>query len=613
MKRQLFGLAYAVTVIGLLGAARAAAPADEKKSDSPKVKIPVFRLHGEISESPTEEAFPFGTRKLSFRELVARIKKAADDSSVKALVLLAEGETVGQAQIEELRQAMGQVRNAGKDVYIHSDSFGMREYVLFAGASRLSVVPTADLWVTGLYGETPYLRGLLDKIGVVPQYLHCGDYKSASEIFMRTGPSPEAERMQNWLLDSLFETDLRLIAEGRHVTPEKAKEWVDNGPYTAEKAMAAKMVDAVESREAFADFLKGKYGQDIVFAKKYGQKKQSDVDLSSPFAFLKLWGDMLNESKKKKSGKDAVAVVYVEGAIALGGGEPSPFGSEGARSTKIRKALDEVAGDDSVKAVVLRVDSPGGSAVASDIILDATKRVKAKKPFVVSMGNVAGSGGYYVSLGTDTIFADDATITGSIGVVGGKFVTTGMWDKLGVTFKGYKRGQNAAVMSSSEPWTPEEQKRVQEWMDDIYGVFKKHVLEARANKLKKPIDELAGGRVYTGKQALELGLVDKIGSLQDAIHFVADQAKLKEYDVRSAPEPKNFIEQLIEETSGGKDDSKSLDTDVAVPGSLFQLALPYLKGLDPIRLHAVKTALGELELIRQEGAALMMPEFVIRN
>jgi protease-4 len=597
-----------------------AASADEKKADQGKAKIPVFRLHGEITESPAEEGFPFGSaRKHSFRELVSRLKKAADDSSVKAIVLLADGESLGSAQIEELRQTMAQVRKAGKDIYVHSDSFSMREYLLFAGATRISAVPTADLWVTGLHGEAPYLRGLLDKIGVKPEILTCGSYKSAGEIFMRTGPSPEADQMQNWLLDSLYDTYVRLIAQGRGVDAAKVKEWIDNGPYTAAKAKEAGMIDAVEGRQDFTAMLKSKYGQDVVFAKKYGDKKQPDMDLSSPFAFLKIWGDLLNEGKKKKSGKDAVAIVYVEGAISLGGADPSPFGGDtGATSFKIRKALDDVARDDSVKAVVLRVDSPGGSAVASDIILDATKRVKAKKPFVVSMGNVAGSGGYYVACGADTIFADDATITGSIGVVAGKMVTTGMWNKLGVNFKEYKRGRNAGILGSAEPFSPEERERMQSWMNDIYGVFKKHVTDVRGNRLKKPIDELAGGRVYTGKQALELGLVDKIGSLQDAIHYIADQAKIKDYDIRAVPEPKNFIEQLIEETSGGKEDTHNVDVAAPAHGadrpfSLVDLALPYLKDLDPARVQSIKHALGRLQLINQEGAVLMMPEFRVRD
>ncbi len=477
------------------------------------------------------------------------------------------------------------------------------------------MVPTADVWVTGLFGESPYLRGLLDKIHVKPEFLTCGAYKSAAEIFLRDGPSPEAEAMQNWLLDSAFSTSLSLIASGRKVTPEKARQWIDDGPYTAEKARAAGLIDAVEHRQDFEATLKAKYGADVVFDKKYGQKAQPTLDLSSPFAFFKLWGEMMGQGQKKGPSKPAVGIVYVDGPITLGGGQASLFAEASAASSKIRKALDQAARDDSIKAVVLRVNSPGGSAVASEIILDATKRVKAKKPFVVSMGNVAGSGGYYVACASDLIFADESTITASIGVVGGKISTVEMWKKVGVNFKSYKRGKNSGLLASGDPFTPEERERVQSWMDEVYGVFKGHVQAIRGSRLRKPIDELAGGRVFTGKQALELGLVDRIGGLGDAIDYIAGQARLTDYEVRNVPASKNFLEQLIEEASGAADDAPGLGMRLrpafAGPESLVDLAMPLLRHLDPARVAAVRDALGHLQLLQREGVLLMMPETAI--
>jgi protease-4 len=419
--------------------------------------------------------------------------------------------------------------------------------------------------------------------------------------------------MMNWLLDGIFANQVRLIAQGRGVDEAKAHAWIDDGPYTAERAKKAGLVDAVEHRQQFEASLKAKFGKDVVFDRKYGQKKQPELDLSSPFALFKVWADLLAEAQPKKSRKSAVGIVYVDGPIVLGGGQPSLLGDKAARSTAVRKALDEAARDDTVKAVVLRVNSPGGSAVASEIILHATREVKAKKPFVVSMGDVAGSGGYYVAMGADVIFADEATLTGSIGVVGGKLVTTDLWKKVGVAFKEYNRGKHAALLSSSSTFSKEERARVQGWMDEIYGVFKGHVVAARGKKLKKPIDELAGGRVYTGKQALELGLVDRLGGLEDAVRHVAGEAKLSDYDVRVVPRPKNFLEELLEEAAGGKDDPKHLDARVAPaavdrPASLVELALPYLQHLDPQRVELVKAALRRLELIQQESVLLMMPE-----
>jgi protease-4 len=287
----------------------------------------------------------------------------------------------------------------------------------------------------------------------------------------------------------------------------------------------------------------------------------------------------------------------------------NPFLADAAAfSETIRKALDEAAADDSIKAVVFRVDSPGGSAVASEVILNAAKRVAAKKPLIVSMGNVAGSGGYYVSCGTDTIFAEPSTVTASIGVVMGKFATTGLWDKLGIQFKPIEYGRNAGMLSSADVFTDEERAALQTYMDEVYEVFKGHVVKARGDKLTKPIEELAGGRVFTGRQALELGLVDQLGGLQDAIAFAADKADLDEgYDVRVVPRPKNFMELLMSDLSGSKDDGRHLMSGQLQLPAALQAALPMLQQADPQRASAVKQALLQLLVLQKERACLTMP------
>ena len=233
---------------------------------------------------------------------------------------------------------------------------------------------------------------------------------------------------------------------------------------------------------------------------------------------------------------------------------------------------------------MLRVDSPGGSAVASEIILNATRRVAAKKPLVVSMGNVAGSGGYYVACGTKTIFADTSTITGSIGVVAGKLATSKMWERVGVNWTPIRRGANAGMLDSGDVFTNEQRTLLQGWMDEVYEVFKSHVTAIRGDKLTKSIDDLAGGRVYTGKQALALGLVDKIGGLDDAIQFAAKEASVDEYDIRILPQPKSFIEVLLSDLQDGESDNKTLSL-----GALAQIA-PQNTAVDRRRAAAVACA-----------------------
>ena len=592
--------------------------AEPKKSDSSKPAVVVLKLHGSLTETPADTSFSLsGEKSVSLKEIVERLKKAGDDDAVKAVVLTADSASLATPQVEELRQAMAQFRAKGKDVYAFADGLTMQSYALLSGATRLSVVPTGDLWLTGMYSESPFLRGLLDKLGVTPDFLTCGEYKSAAEMFMRESPSPQAEEMQNWLIDGIYVANVKLIASGRGVDEDKVREWIDGGPYTAAKAKELGLIDAVEDRQEFAVAIKDKLGDQIAFNHKYGEKKQPEVDLSSPFGALNLWAELLN-GPKKKTYKTSVAIVYVDGPITLGDNETSLFesASQSAASTPLAKALDKAAEDDTIKAVVLRVNSPGGSATASEIILKATQRVKAKKPLVVSMGDVAASGGYYVTCETDTIFADEATVTGSIGVVGGKIATGSLWDKFGIRWKAYQRGTNASILSTANAFTPEQRDHMQSWMDEIYGVFKGHVVDARGKKLKKPIDDLAGGRVYTGRQALELGLVDKIGTLADAIRFAAAEAKLDKYEVRVVPEPKNFLETLLQDIEGQKEDSKHITLDGVVRrgaagSSLIDAALPYLKQLDPQRLKAVMMALTRLEMIQVEGAVLMAPEFVV--
>jgi len=616
-RRWWAALAAAVLLAPAGSAARAGDDAKKDDKDAKPAAV-VFRLDGQLTEKPSADDFPIGGAKsTSLKDLVGKMRKAADDPRIKAAVLLVEGAQIGSAQREELRQAMAAIRKAGKDVYAHVDSMGMGDFALLTGATRLSVVPTGDLWVAGMYGEAMFIRGLLDKLGVQPDFLTCGTHKSAAEMYMRSEPSPEAREMQNWLMDSIYETTVNLIAQGRGVDAAKVKAWIDDAPYSAEKAKSAGLIDAVEYRQDFEAFLKSKLGDDVVFEHKYGEKKQPQIDFGNPFAVFKLLGDAAADAKKKKTGKPCVGVVYVDGAISLGKGQASPFGmSDGAYSSDVRKALDDALRDDTVKAVVLRVDSPGGSAVASEIILEATKRVKAKKPFVVSMGNVAGSGGYYVACAADTIFADESTITGSIGVVAGKLITNPMWAKAGVTFTPFQRGKHADLLSSAKPFSTEERARMQGYMDEIYGVFKGHVKAIRGDRLKKPLEDIAGGRVYTGRQALELGLVDKIGTLQDAVKFVAAKADLTDYEIRGVPEPRNFIEQIMEQAAGGKDDSKRLDvstTGVTLPQlSFIDLAAPHLKDLDPQRVRLVKTALKQLQTLHQEGVCLVMPELLVK-
>jgi len=270
--------------------------------------------------------------------------------------------------------------------------------------------------------------------------------------------------------------------------------------------------------------------------------------------------------------------------------------------------------------VVLRVNSPGGSVVASEVILNAVRRVKSKKPIVVSMGNLAASGGYYVSCGAETIFAEPGTITGSIGVLAGKLVTTDMWNSVGIRFHPHSRGEKAGMLSTYAPFTDNERVRLTAWMEDVYKTFKGHVTGIRGDRLKKPVEELAGGRVFTGKQAHQQGLVDRLGGLNDALEFVAKEAGVEDYEVRVLPRPKTLAEMLMGDLGGQDKDSDRLSLRSSLirsplnspmsKSSLWETALPMLQGLDPHRVNAVRLALEQLEIVRREQVSLTMPILV---
>ena len=617
--------------IGTLAASDLRAADDKKPAAKPPIAA-VFGIKGTLLETPIPDDPLFGAVGLeSLNTMIARLDKAAADDNVKAVVFMLSSPDLNYAQVEELREAMDRVKAGGKKIYAFSDSLDTKSYSLVAGASRISVVPTGDLWITGIYGEQMYLRGMFDLLGVEPDFLTCGAYKSAAEQYTRSGPSAEAKEMYTWLYDGLYEHVLELIATGRNVPTEKVREWIKAGLYSAEGGVKAGLIDAAEERLALEQFLRTEYGETLVFDKSYGKPKGMQVDMNNPFALLQVWAQILNGPQTRKSTKDQIAIVYIEGAISLGNPESSPLSlvssSGGAYSEPLRKALQAAADDPQVKAVVLRVDSPGGSATASDVILRSVNQVKAKKPVIVSMGSVAGSGGYYVACSAQKIYADATTITGSIGVLGGKLGTQKVWNRVGINFQGNERGEKAGMLFSGRKFTDDERVQMQSWMDEIYGVFKGHVIAGRGDKIKQPIDDIAGGRVYTGKQALAIGLVDEIGTLKDAIEFAAAEAKVaKDYELQVLPRPTNPLETLFGDLSAGapKKDDKHLELPGGPDGvgvftgaesiqndTLVKQALPLLKGLDPHRTKLVLQALLHLDQVQQERAVLAMPGVLI--
>lgn len=592
-------------------------PSVAKPAKPPVVptSVAVFGLGGAVSEGPGGgdlSSLLSGTAPESLRSLVSRMDRAGRDKQVAAVALLYNGPVVGSAQLEELVSAVDRLRETGKPVYLLAESMGTGGYVLASHCSHLSVVPGGELALVGLATESPYIRGLLDWLGVEPDFLTCGDFKSAGEMYMREGPSRNAAAMGDRLLDSQYRTYVDLIASGRNVDRKQVRHWIDQGPYTASRARAAGLIDAVEHRREFYDRMRRAHGQTSRLLTRYGLPPRQQVDLSSPLGLIQFYSKLLQGPGRVVNRGDTIAMVYLEGTIVGGSMPISPTGGAAASSETLRKTLAVVERDKAIKAVVLRIDSPGGSALASEVILDAIRKVQANKPVIVSMGNVAASGGYYVASYADEILAQPTTITGSIGVVGGKFATTGLWDKLGIKWASRSRGANATLNGTARVFTDDQRDRVQEQMDEIYGTFKRHVVDGRGKKLKKPIEQIAGGRVYTGRQALELGLVDRMGGQVDAIAAAAKRAGIRKYTIREYPESQGLFDSLM----GTRQSDRSGPLVGRRRGlregvRLLDRVVPLLGTLEPQRAEAIRRIVGHLERLQHERVFLLAPEIRI--
>jgi len=573
-----------------------------------------FHLGGTLQESPGGDIF--GTllgQPSTLYSLLKRIKDAKEDPAVKAVVITASNLQIGLSEMEELRAALVDFQSSGKRVHAYCDDqlISMPLYLTLASATRLSVMPMALLNVKGLYAQAIYLKDGLDKIGVAADVVQAGDYKAAGEMLARSEPSPAASENMNWLLDGLYQSCVNKLAESRHKTVDEVKALIDVAFFTTEQALKDGLVDALERHDEFVDTIRKEYGEEIFIDNNYRKVPAPDIHPERPLRSLLNLIRYFTMIERTGPG-DCIGLVYLNGLIVTGYGTP-----EMAFSGDLRAALEEAAEDDSIKAVVLRVDSPGGSATASEVIYHAAQLLQERKPLVVSMGGTAASGGYFVSCGADCIFADETTMTGSIGVIGNKLVVAELWKKLGVNWVPYQRGANADMFSGLHPFTEQQEALFAACLDTTYLQFKEHVTTGRDGKLAKGIDDLAGGRVFTGAQALELGLVDKIGGLQAAIAHAAELALLEDYEVRVVPELKDAAELLMDVFTGelGKSNS-DLDTIVHVgaPAAVsadVRAMTAALEGLDPAHARAVADVMDRFGLLNQEGMAMLMPQVLV--
>jgi len=489
------------------------APEKSKDFDEAKPHWGVMKVKGAIVE---REAFSWrGGSGTELRTVVGRLRALAKDDKVSGLLLRVSEIEISLPDVIELRAAMHDFRAAGKKLACHTEDASNATYLVLAACDQIGLAPLGQIAVTGPAAMPIHVRPLLDKLGVTADFLHVGAYKGAAEPLTRDAPSPEMRETLGEILDRRYQTMVDVISAERKLDAATTKAVIDTALFPSEQALAAKLVDEVTSFEAFRDKL----------VANAWTKLEIEPDDDGQLQTMMKLGRFIGAMPAAKPIGDHVAVIYALGDITDGGGEGVLGARQEIASHTLVAAIRAIAADDSVKAVVLRIDSGGGSAQASELIWEAVTQLKAKKPVIVSMSDVAASGGYYIASPATKIYALADTLTGSIGVVGGKIAPAGALAKVGVNTFPMGRGKRATMMASLSPWNDEEKQVIQASMEAVYKTFVGRVAQGR-NKKYEDVVPMAQGRVWTGTRAKELGLVDEIGGLDAALDEARKLAKV---------------------------------------------------------------------------------------
>lgn len=519
-------------------------------------KVAFIELSGEVSERPAPlSLFRGGGGETVLSQLLERLKSARENKDVRALVMTLGPDTqMGLSQACEIRDVLASFRKTGKRTFVYADSYNTVTYLLASGASDVVLLEGGELEMPGVGLQNQFYKGLLDKIGVKGDYVQIGEYKGAEEPFTRSEPSPELKEQMTKLADGLYTQLTKGIAEARQLPVAVVQQSIDEAIVPARAALDRKLVDHLSDRDSLRRLIEGELGtKQINVLTDYDDRARGDKDVSNP---LQLFLQMAR--KAPPTTRDTIAVLYVQGTIvdgeSGGGGLPIPGLSGGTQvgSETIRKTLREIGEDENVKAIVVRIDSPGGSALASEVMWQAVRRAARDRAVIVSVGDMAASGGYYLASAGDHIVAEPTSIVGSIGVVGGKFVLSGLFEKLGIGTQQYLKGRNADLYSSTSEWSERQRRLITNAMRRTYEQFTDRVMTTRRGKIAD-IDAVARGRIFVAAEASKLGMVDELGGLDTAIARAAEAAALDEgtYDLRSYPEPRGLSDLLGGLAAGG--------------------------------------------------------------
>lgn len=533
-----------------------------------------LRITGSLPDYSPDDPFKryFGGPDQSLTGLLMQFKKAKADKRIKAILLDIDTSGLGWGKSEEIRDAIADFRSSGKAVYAYME-FGLnKEYYIATACDKIYVPPPGELFINGLAADVMFFRGSLDKLGIYPDIYQIGKYKSAGDMFTQKNMTDAHREYINSLLDDLYGRYVSAIAQARHKTPDEVRSLIDDAPYNAAKAKQAGLIDESVYRDEVEKQIKTTLGY-------------KETDTFTPVRGVD-YREVSPESLGLNEG-ERIAVIYATGDIGSGNSANSPSGDQSIGSDTLAKAMTDAAADKTIKAIVLRIDSPGGSGLASDIIWHAVEAANQKKPVVVSMSDVAASGGYYIAVAARKIVAEPSSITGSIGVVAGKPVLRGFYDWLGISNEYVLRGKTAGMFRETEKFSDEERAKFEDWIKTTYYEdFVPKVARGR-NKDVQAIDSVGQGRVWTGAQAKDRGLVDEFGGLDRAIEVAKQLANIpadKGVERVILPHPQTFLQQLL--YGNGENSNTKVEQQRAIAAALpedARRALRYMALLDRMK------------------------------
>lgn len=559
--------------------------------------IALIEIAGPLREQPSplawlEASDSFGT----LADLIAALDDIAADEEYEAVVIRLKDAALSRSQVQEIGHAIRGVQGRGKRVHVFAENFASAELLLGSFADETIIQAGGAVSLNGLYMEEMFLADTLSWLGIKADMVQVGDYKGANEMFMQSSPTDAWDWNINQLLDGLYAEMRSTLRDNLELSDAQLDAAMETGWFAdAQAAIDTGLVDAEVDLPLLADHLEASYSEKITWH-DVAPAGSTGLDPSNPFAMLRI----LTTSPDHSPTADTIAVLHIVGTIVDGDSTSGGLmGGESVGSRTIRNALEEILDEDLIKGVVVRIDSPGGSAIASEVMWQGLRRVAAEKPVWVSVGSMAASGGYYTAVGGDKIYVNPSSIVGSIGVVGGKFTMGGLYDKLHVNIVSRSRGPRASLFSSVEPWTDSERAFVRAKMAETYDLFTSRVSAGRPGM---DLSKTAAGRLFTGTRAIELGMADQIGSLDDAIEDLADELGLSRYNVMTYPGPKS-LDEVIHDMLGGFVKSP-IDARLGAAGAAEEL-------LGPRAWRQISNAGRALLGFRDEPVQAVMPRIML--